>query len=77
MSAENLVEYVAKNLAARPEAVRVRLMRGAYTHLIELEVAPEDAGKIIGKGGRTIQALRTLAASASRDGKKTVLELIE
>ena len=51
---------VVRHLVDRPEAVRVREQRRGRSHVIDLEVAPEDMGSVIGRGGRTAQALRAL-----------------
>ena len=82
MSAENttgvqaLVEVLARALAERPADVRVVETQHGKTTLVELYVAPGDAGKILGRQGRTVAALRTLAASAGeREGKIVTLEV--
>ncbi len=72
------VEFVAKKLVDSPDAVEVNFIEGKSTAIIELKVAPEDVGKVIGKSGRTANALRTLlSAVASRHNQKVVLEIIE
>ncbi len=76
---KDLVEYIAKALVSEPD--RVEVMDGGRegeTEIIELRVAADDRGKVIGKKGRTAQAIRTLlAAAGSKDGKRTELEIIE
>jgi predicted RNA-binding protein YlqC (UPF0109 family) len=73
-----LVEYVAKALVDNPDEVEVKEIEGEKTTVIELKVAPEDVGRIIGKSGRTAKALRTiLSAAATRQRKKAVLEILE
>lgn len=73
-----VVEVLARALTDRPDAVRVVETEQKGTTLVELYVAPDDLGKVIGKQGRTAAALRTLAASAAeRDGKTVTLEIRE
>ena len=71
-----VVEVLARALTDRPDAVRVVETDHKGTTLVELYVAPDDLGKVIGKQGRTAAALRTLAASAAeRAGKTITLEI--
>ena len=73
-----LVTYVAKSLVSKPDEVNVRVLEGDQTTVIELRVAKDDLGKIIGRQGRTVRALRTVIAAASSNSSKRVsLELIE
>ncbi len=73
-----VVEVLARALTDRPDDVRVVERDHKGTTLVELYVAPDDLGKVIGKQGRTAAALRTLAASAAeRDGKTITLEIRE
>ena len=73
-----VVEVLARALTDRPDDVRVVETDHKGTTLVELYVAPDDLGKVIGKQGRTAAALRTLAASAAeRDGKTVTLEIRE
>jgi predicted RNA-binding protein YlqC (UPF0109 family) len=73
-----LIECIAKALVDKPEAVVVREIEGEQTSVIELEVAKEDIGKIIGKQGRTARAIRTiLSAASTKIRKRSVLEIIE
>ena len=75
---KELVEQIAKALVDRPEDVRVSEVRGESTTVIELSVAKEDMGKIIGKQGRTAVAIRTLLSNVStKAGRRFVLEIIE
>ena len=69
--AVELLTYLAKKLVSKPEDVIVALVDGARGPIIELEVHPEDFGKVIGKGGRVAQALRTIVR-ASAEGKVTI-----
>lgn len=72
------VEVLAKALADRPEAVRVTESQHKHMTVVELFVAPGDVGKLVGRQGRTVAALRTLAAAAGeREGKQVTLELRE
>lgn len=72
------IEYVAKSLVDRPESVKVNEVDGERTTIIELRVAQEDLGKVIGKHGRTAQALRVLLhAIATKANKYAVLEIVE
>ena len=75
---KDLVEYIAKALVDKPEEVLITEIEGQHSIVIELKVAREDIGKIIGKRGRTVQAMRTiLSAAAAKIKKRCVLELIE
>ena len=73
-----LVEYLARALVDLPQQVNVKSIEGEQTTVIELKVAKEDLGKVIGKQGRTARAIRTILNGASTKLKKrTVLEIIE
>jgi predicted RNA-binding protein YlqC (UPF0109 family) len=73
-----LIEMIAKALVDAPDAVSVRETAGEKVTIIELRVAPEDLGKVIGKQGRTARSMRTiLTAAATKLGKRCVLEIIE
>ncbi len=75
---DELVNQIAQSLVDRPQEVRVNAIQGGQTILLELRVAKDDIGKIIGKQGRTAQAIRTLLAAVSAKIKKrTVLEIVE
>ncbi len=77
-SMKELIEYIAKSLVDRPENVVVRETEGEKTTIIELRVAQEDLGKVIGKQGRTARAMRTiLNAAGTKIGKRCVLEILE
>ena len=74
----NLVEYLAKALVDHPNQVEVNEVVGEQTTVLELKVAKDDLGKIIGKQGRTARALRTvLSAVSTKLKKRAVLEIIE
>ncbi len=73
-----LIEYMAKALVDFPDQVSVNEIAGENTTVIELKVAKEDLGKIIGKQGRTARSIRTVLNGASTKlRKRTVLEIIE
>ncbi len=75
---KELVTYIARSLVDKPEQVTVAEVEGNQTTVLELTVAKEDLGKVIGKQGRTAQAMRTiLSAVSSKVKKRTVLEIIE
>ncbi|MGM0419070.1 MAG: KH domain-containing protein [Thermodesulfobacteriota bacterium] len=75
---KELIEYVAKSLVDQPDQVTVNEIEGNQTSVLELKVAKEDLGKVIGKQGRTARAMRTILSSASAKlNKKIVLEIIE
>jgi predicted RNA-binding protein YlqC (UPF0109 family) len=78
VSMKELIEYIAKSLVDRPENVSVKETEGEKTTIIELRVAQEDLGKVIGKQGRTARAMRTiLNAAGTKVGKRCVLEILE
>lgn len=73
-----LVKYMAESLVEKPEEVRVNQTEGEKTVTIELSVAREDMGKVIGKQGRIAKAIRTVVKAASiRFDKKYVVEIVE
>ncbi len=75
---KEFIEVIAKKLVDNPSEIDVNFIEGKSTAILELRVAPSDVGKVIGKQGRTANALRTLlSAVASRNGQKVVLEIIE
>ncbi len=75
---KELVLYLAKSLVNHPEEVEVKEIQGETAAILELRVAKEDLGRIIGKQGRTAKSIRTLLnAVASRTNRKIVLEIIE
>lgn len=75
---KELVDYIARQLVDQPDRVQVAQIEGEKTTVIELRVAPEDLGKVIGKQGRTARAIRTiLNAAATRERKRAVLEILE
>ncbi len=75
---KELISCIVENLVDNKEAVRVKEIGGEKTTVIELSVDKNDLGKIIGKEGKTIKAIRTILNAASKkSGKKAVLEIIE
>ena len=75
---KELVAFLAKQLVSQPDAVEVRETQGETASVLELKVAKEDLGRVIGKQGRTAKAIRTiLNAAASRTNRKVVLEILE
>lgn len=75
---KDLVEYISEALVDDPANVDTRLIEGEHSCIIELHVAREDVGKVIGKGGQTAKALRKiLSAAATKLSKKAHLEIVE
>ena len=73
-----LVEYIAKSLVDNPDMVEVNEVEGSQSLIIELKVAPEDMGKVIGKQGRIAKAIRTIVkAAATKDNKRVIVEIIQ
>jgi predicted RNA-binding protein YlqC (UPF0109 family) len=77
MAAKELVEYVAKSLVDDPDAVRVTEVVDRDGTVIELHVAEDDMGKVIGRNGSVAKALRTLLkVTAAREGESVTLEIL-
>jgi predicted RNA-binding protein YlqC (UPF0109 family) len=75
---KELIEFMARALVDNPDKVKVSEIEGEQTSVIELRVAKEDLGKVIGKQGRTARAMRTiLSAASTKIRKRAVLEIIE
>ena len=75
---KGLVELIAKSLVDNPDRVQVSQLDGEQSSIIELKVAPEDMGKIIGKQGRNVQAIRVILGAVGMKLKKRVnLEIVE
>lgn len=75
---KELVEKMAKALVDNPDKVEVVEVEGEKTTVVELRVASEDLGKVIGRQGRTARAMRTiLSAAATKSNKRAVLEILE
>ncbi|MES0363373.1 MAG: KH domain-containing protein [Desulfobacteria bacterium] len=75
---KDLIKYIAEALVDYPEQVEVSEVEGEQTSVIELKVAKDDLGKVIGKQGRTARSIRTiLSAASAKIKKRSVLEIIE
>ncbi len=75
---KELIKYISQALVDNPDKVEVTEIIGEQTSVIELRVAKEDLGKVIGKQGRTAKAIRTiLSATSAKVHKRAVLEIIE
>ena len=73
-----MVEYIVKQIVDNPEEVKVQEMKGEKVIFLEISVAKEDMGKVIGKGGRIATALRTLVeAAAAKLKKRVMVEILE
>lgn len=78
MKEKEFIEYITKSLVDYPDDVKINVVEGEKTTLIELKVNPEDIGKIIGKNGSIIKALRVLLSTLdSKNGRHTALEIKE
>ncbi len=78
LTMKQLVEYIAKALVDFPDKVEVVAVESQMSVILELKVAPEDVGKVIGKGGQTAKAMRKiLSAAATKLHKKSLLQIIE
>ncbi|MBI2936092.1 MAG: KH domain-containing protein [Chloroflexi bacterium] len=74
---KEMVEFIAKSLAHNPDAVKVSQFEQEGAWVIQLEVAPEDKGRIIGKQGRVAQALRVLLrVAAVKQGTRAILQIV-
>lgn len=75
---KELIQHIAQALVDNPDQVAVQEVTTRYTYILRLRVAKEDAGKVIGKKGKTADAMRTiLSCAAAKDKKKARLEVIE
>jgi predicted RNA-binding protein YlqC (UPF0109 family) len=75
---KDLVEYIAKSLVDNPEAVDITEIEEDNSVIIELRVAPEDMGKVIGKQGKIAKAMRILSkAAAAKEGKRVSIEIMK
>jgi len=73
-----LVKVIASSLVDKPESVEVRETEGSQSVIIELKVAPEDMGKVIGKQGKIAKAIRTVVkAAATKENKRVVVEIVQ
>lgn len=72
-----LVEHIARALVDHPDEVNVNMIEGQKSVILELNVAPDDMGKVIGKQGRIAKSIRTVVkAASSKEGKKVVVEIV-
>lgn len=75
---EDLIRHIAQALVDHPEQVEVNCIEGESSIIVELKVAPDDVGKVIGKGGQTAKAMRkVLSAAATKHKKKSLLQIVE
>jgi predicted RNA-binding protein YlqC (UPF0109 family) len=75
---KDLVEYIVKSMVDDPSQVQVSMVEGERSTILELRVAPNDIGKVIGKHGRIAKAMRTIIqAATAKTGKHTVLEILD
>jgi uncharacterized protein len=75
---KELVQFIAQQLVNNPEAVEVKEIQGETASVLELRVAKEDLGRVIGKQGRTAKSIRTIvSAVAARKNRQVTLEIVE
>lgn len=75
---KEFVAYLIKNLVDQPQAVNVEIIEGEQGTVIEVKVSPEDVGKIVGRQGRTIKALRTITMTVgARVGRRVRLDVVQ
>lgn len=75
---KDLVEFIARSLVDDPDAVNVTEIEGERSIILELRVAPDDMGKVIGKQGKIAKAIRTITkATAAKEGKRVVIEILK
>jgi predicted RNA-binding protein YlqC (UPF0109 family) len=75
---KEVLEYVAQHLVDDPDAVEVTEVEGERSVILQLRVAPDDMGKVIGKGGRTARAIRSIVrAAGTRQGVSALVEIVE
>ncbi|MGB9857869.1 MAG: KH domain-containing protein [Dictyoglomaceae bacterium] len=75
---KELLEYIIKAIVQHPEEVEVREVEGTKSVILEVKVAPEDRGRVIGKQGQTVKALQTIIRVAGlKKGKKVVIEVLQ
>ncbi|HHY34495.1 MAG: KH domain-containing protein [Firmicutes bacterium] len=74
----DLVEFIVKSIVDNPNGVQVKEVEGERACVFEVRVATEDMGKVIGKQGRVVRAIRTLVqAAAAKEGKRAAVEILE
>ncbi len=72
-----LVRYIAAAIVSHPESIEVQLKEGPRAWVVELKLAPEDVGKVIGRQGRNIEAIRSVVRAAGlKDHKRVVVEIV-
>lgn len=72
-----LVGYIVKSIVSKPEDVSVMLVEGDRTNRVEVRLAPEDVGKVIGRGGRNIDAIRSVVrAAALKNHDRVMVEIV-
>ncbi|MDR1257301.1 MAG: KH domain-containing protein [Spirochaetaceae bacterium] len=75
---KELIEFIVKSFAADPGAVSVNAVDNGGTLILELSVGSDDVGRIIGKRGRVVKAVRTvLQVAAARSGRRAILEILD
>ena len=75
---KELLEFIAKSMVNNPDAVEISVVEKDNATVLELHVAEEDMGKVIGKQGRIAKAIRTVMRAASgKDGKKVIVDIVE
>ncbi|HAW59896.1 MAG TPA: KH domain-containing protein [Actinobacteria bacterium] len=75
---KELLEVLARALVDKPEEVKVDIVEGEKSVILQLHVAPDDVGKVIGKEGRIARALRTVVkAAAAKEGKSALVEIMD
>jgi uncharacterized protein len=74
---KELVEFIARSLVDYPDDVRVDEVRRADATVLELRVAPDDLGRVIGRQGRTARAIRNIIAAAQKSGPRTILDIVD
>ena len=75
---KELIEYIARSLVEHPDEVQVREMGGGSRVRIELSVAKDDMGRVIGKGGKVANSIRTLLrVAAEKEGRQATLDVVE
>lgn len=75
---KELVELISRSIVDNPKQVKVNEVEGAKSVILELQVAEEDMGKVIGKRGRIAKAIRTVVkAAATKEGKRVIVEIIQ
>jgi predicted RNA-binding protein YlqC (UPF0109 family) len=74
---KDLVQYLAQSLVSNPDAVEITESEHDGATVLQLKVAKEDLGRIIGKQGRTAKSMRTLLNAACRDNRRVLLEIVE